>query len=128
MKVLLDTHTFLWWIDDAPNLSAKAREIVADAGNTIYISVASGWEIAIKTGIGRLQVEGDPERFFPEQFALNAFQTLSIQMSHVLHTVHLPFYHRDPFDRLLVSQSQIEDLPIVTRDPAIGHYEVETIW
>ena len=128
MKVLLDTHTFLWWIDDAPNLSAKAREILTDAGNTIYISVASGWEIAIKTGIGRLQVEGDPERFFPEQIALNAFQALPIQMSHVLHTVHLPFYHRDPFDRLLVSQSQFEDLPIVTRDPAIGHYEVETIW
>ncbi|MCJ7568470.1 MAG: type II toxin-antitoxin system VapC family toxin [Anaerolineales bacterium] len=128
MKVLLDTHTFLWWIDDAPNLSDKAREILTDAGNTIFVSVASGWEIAIKTGIGRLQVEGDPERLFPEQIARNAFQTLPIQMSHALHTVHLPYYHRDPFDRLLVSQSQIEDLPIVTRDPAIGHYEVETIW
>ncbi len=128
MRVLLDTHTFLWWIDNNPELSEVARSILADSQNEIFVSAASGWEIAIKSGLGRLSVEGDPERFFPEQMTLNSFQALPIEMSHALHTFHLPDHHRDPFDRLLISQSQIEELPLVTKDPSIGEYEVEIIW
>ncbi len=92
------------------------------------MSAASSWEIAIKSALGRLSVEGDPERFFPEQMTLNSFQALPIEMSHALHTFHLPDHHRDPFDRLLISQSQIEELPLVTKDPSIGEYEVGIIW
>ena len=128
MRVLLDTHTFLWWIDDNPVLSGVARDILADSQNEIFISAATGWEIAIKSALGRLSVEGDPERFFPEQMTLNSFQALPIEMSHALHTFHLPDHHRDPFDRLLISQCQIEELPLVTKDPSIGKYEVEIIW
>ena len=128
MRVLLDTHTFLWWIDNNPELSEVARSILADSQNEIFVSAASGWEIAIKSGLGRLSVEGDPERFFPEQMTLNSFQALPIEMSHALHTFHLPDHHRDSFDRLLISQSQIEELPLVTKDASIGEYEVEIIW
>jgi PIN domain nuclease of toxin-antitoxin system len=128
MRALLDTHTFLWWIDDNPELSEVARRILADSQNEIFVSAATGWEIAIKSALGRLDVEGDPERFFPEQMTLNSFQALPIEISHALHTYHLPDHHRDPFDRLLISQSQIEELPLITKDPSIGEYEVEIIW
>jgi len=128
MRALLDTHAFLWWIEDNPELSQVARDILADPQNEIFVSAATGWEIAIKSALGRLWVEGDPERFFPEQMTLNSFQALPIEMSHALHAFHLPVHHRDPFDQLLISQSQIEDLPLITKNPSMGEYEVEVIW
>jgi len=128
MRAFLDTHTFLWWIDDNPGLSEVALDILADSQNEIFVSAATGWEIAIKSALGRLGLEGDPERFFPEQMTLNSFQAHPIEISHALHTFHLPDHHRGPFDRLLISQSQIEELPLVTKDPSIGEYDVEIIW
>ena len=128
MRALLDTHTFLWWIDDSDELSHDARQIIENSENTILVSAAVGWEIAIKTGLGRLEIAEDPERFIPEQIARNSFGVMPIQMSHALHTHDLPDHHRDPFDRLLVSQSQMEGLPIITRDMVFKKYEVETFW
>jgi len=124
----LETHTFLWWITDSPELSQRARNAIGDSTNELYLSAASGWEIAIKTKLGRLGIAGDPEKLIPEQMALNAIDGLPVQMSHALHVFQLPDLHRDPFDRILIAQCQVEEIPIITRDPAISQYDVETIW
>ena len=128
MRLLLDTHAFLFWITDSDELSVRAREHIEDPENELYLSAVSGWEIAIKTKLNRLVLPGLPERVITEQMAYNHIQSLSIQMSHALNTFHLPQLHRDPFDRMLVAQSRVEEIPILTRDPAISQYEVETIW
>ena len=128
MKVLLDTHTFLWWITDHPKLSSRVREIIGDGNNELFVSAASGWEIAIKAQLGRLQLPDEPQRFILEQLSLNAIQSLPIQISHALHVFSLPNHHRDPFDRILISQAQLEGLPILTADPQIALYPVEVIW
>ncbi len=128
MRALLDTHTFLWWITGDPRLSRKVREIISDGENELFLSAASGWEIAIKAKLGRLQLPDAPERFIPEQMALNAIESLPIQMSHALHVYNLPDHHRDPFDRLLIVQAQLENFPILTADPRIARYSVKVIW
>jgi PIN domain nuclease of toxin-antitoxin system len=128
MKVLLDTHAFLWWITDSPKLSARAREVIQDSNNELFFSAASGWEIAIKAQLGRLQLPDNLEQFILEQLSLNAILVLPIQLRHALRVYTLPQYHRDPFDRILVAQSQIENLPILTTDTQITPYAVETIW
>jgi len=128
MNVLLDTHAFLWWIDDNPKLSPRAREIISDAGNVLFLSAASGWEIAIKARLGKLTLPDDLERFIADQLVANAFSSLPIQLSHALHVYTLPAHHRDPFDRILVAQSQLEDMPILTTDSQIAQYPVQVIW
>ena len=128
MRVLLDTHSFLWWITDDPRLSPRAREIMSDGGNQLFFSAASGWEIAIKARLGRLSLPEPLESFVPVQLAENSIEGLPVALSHALHVASLPDYHRDPFDRMLAAQSQLENLPILTGDPLIGRYSVETIW
>lgn len=128
MRLLLDTHAFLWWITDDPRLSEKGREIMGDGKNQLFLSAASGWEIAIKAKLGKLKVSDNLEHFIPEQVALNAIENLPIVLSHVLHVYTLPDYHRDPFDRLLISQAQLEGLPILTVDSQISQYPVEVLW
>jgi len=128
MKALLDTHTFLWWITDSPKLSSRVGEIISDGENELFLSAASGWEIAIKVQLGRLKVPEDLERFILEQLRINNIKGLPIEMSHALHMRSLPDYHRDPFDRMLVVQAQVENLPILTADPLISKYQVEVIW
>lgn len=128
MRAFLDTHTFLWWTADDPRLSKKARKIMADGRNELYLSAASGWEMAIKASLGRLQLGEDLERFVHEQMALNGIEALPVYMNHTLHVHALPDHHGDPFDRLLVAQAQLEGLPILTGDPQIARYEVETVW
>lgn len=128
MRVLLDTHTFLWWISNDTRLSSRARDIISNGNNELLLSAASGWEIAIKVRLGRLQLPYEPERFIPEQLVINAIQSLPIKISHALHTYSLPIYHRDPFDRIIIAQAQLEGLPILTSDPQIAKYKVEIIW
>jgi PIN domain nuclease of toxin-antitoxin system len=128
MRLLLDTHTFLWWIADDPRLSKKACEVIGDGKNQLFLSAASGWEIAVKARLGRLQMPDDLEHFILEQTALNAIENLPVILSHALHVYTLPDYHRDPFDRLLISQAQLEGLPILTADPQISQYSVEVVW
>jgi len=128
MRYLLDTHTFLWWITDDAKLSPTARGLIQDRGNNLYLSAASGWEIAIKTSLGRLEFVGDPEKVIPEQMSLNEIEGLPIQTTHALRVYVLPYHHRDPFDRLLVAQCQLEDLPIVTDDTEIAKYQVDVVW
>jgi PIN domain nuclease of toxin-antitoxin system len=128
VKILLDTHTFLWWIADDQRLSARAREIIEDGNNELFLSGATGWEITIKVQIGRLKLPVEPVQFILEQMRINAIQSLAIQMNHALHVYTLPQHHRDPFDRLLVAQSQLEGLPILSADSQLASYRVQLIW
>ena len=128
MRLLLDTHTFLWWITDQPSLSDQARSLIGETGNEIFFSAASAWEIGIKTALGKLSLRSPLEEFIPQQLALNAFQSLSVSVSHALRVAALPVIHRDPFDRLLVAQSQLENLPIISSDPLLPPYGVTVIW
>ncbi|TDA65686.1 MAG: type II toxin-antitoxin system VapC family toxin [Clostridia bacterium] len=128
MRALLDTHAFLWWITDDPQLSPKAREVISYGGNNLFLSAASGWEIAIKANLGKLQLPADIIPFVSEQLAINSIEPLPVRMDHALHVYTLPDFHRDPFDRLLVAQAQLENMPILTADPQIAQYPVEVIW
>jgi PIN domain nuclease of toxin-antitoxin system len=128
MKALLDTHAFLWWITDDPRLSSRVRELTGDSTNTLFLSAASGWEIAIKAQLGKLQLPDNLERYIADQLSLNGFESLPIQLRHALHVYTLPDLHRDPFDRILVAQSQLEQLPILTVDPQLARYGVDVIW
>lgn len=128
MRALLDTHSFLWWIMDDPRLSRRARSFIADGRNEIFFSAASGWEIGIKAQRNRLRLPDTPEGFVAEQLNVNGFQSLPILLSHALNVYELPEHHRDPFDRLLIVQSRLEDLPLITADQDIAKYDVEMIW
>lgn len=128
MKLLLDTHAFLWWIADDQKLSGRAREIISDGSNELFLSAAAGWEIAIKVQIGRLKLPEEPIRFILDQMRINAIQSLPIQMIHALHVSTLPQHHRDPFDRLLIAQAQLEGLPVLSSDHQLANYQVEVIW
>jgi PIN domain nuclease of toxin-antitoxin system len=128
MTVLLDTHAFLWMIVDDKRLSKRAREILTSADNDLLLSVASLWEMVLKSTAGKLRLQSDPAAFLSAMLAANQIRTLPISDRHVLWTAGLPELHRDPFDRLLVAQAQIERIPIVTSDPLIRKYAVKTIW
>jgi PIN domain nuclease of toxin-antitoxin system len=128
MKVLLDTHAFLWWITDDPKLSLRVRGIISDGENEVFISAATGWEIAIKAQIGRLKLPDEPRRFILEQLKINSMKSLPIEMRHALHISTLPIHHQDPFDRILIAQAQMEELPVLSADPQFGKYEVTIIW
>jgi PIN domain nuclease of toxin-antitoxin system len=126
--VLLDTHVFLWWNDGNPKLSKKVRQIMADPENTLVLSVASAWEIAIKAQLGKLRIPGNAATWVPNRAAHDHMVILPINLAHAVALESLPLHHRDPFDRILIVQSQIEKLPILTHDQAILAYHVEAIW
>ena len=128
MRLLLDTHAFLWWISDSLELSDDAREAIADGRNAPIFSVVSGWEIAIKADLGKLELPDPPAKFVNEQLTRNELEVLPIHLRHALNVYGLPDHHRDPFDRLLISQAVLERLPIVTADPEISRYPVEIVW
>jgi PIN domain nuclease of toxin-antitoxin system len=128
MRVLLDTQAFLWWVDDAPKLSKKARTAIGDPGNECLLSLATCWELATKLSLGKLRLPSAIERFIPEQLAANAFRQLAIDFRHVARVAVLPFHHRDPFDRLLAAQALEERCAIVPADPIFRKYGVERIW
>jgi PIN domain nuclease of toxin-antitoxin system len=129
MLALLDTNAFLWWVTDDYRLSEQAREVISDPGNTIFFSVASAWEIVIKTKLGKLPLPEPPETYIPSRVNYYGFQILPIEMKYVLHISKLENHHNDPFDRLLIAQSQVERLPIITVDKKISlYYDVAVIW
>ena len=128
MKVLLDTHAFLWWVNDDPQLSRQARRIIAASSNQIFLSAASAWEIAIKTALGRLMIAADPEEFVPEQMRMNGFEPMPIDLRHALQVGSLPAHHGDPFDRILIAQAAVEECTILSADPEIRRYSVRVAW
>ncbi|UCC52734.1 MAG: type II toxin-antitoxin system VapC family toxin [Anaerolineaceae bacterium] len=124
MNLLLDTHVFLWAVDDNPHLSPAAREAIVDGNNIVYVSAATAWEISIKRAIGKLRI---PESDYLEELRLHRFTPLSITTEHALAVENLPLVHKDPFDRMLIAQAQEEKLTIVTRDSRIKAYDVRVI-
>ncbi|MHB1100571.1 MAG: type II toxin-antitoxin system VapC family toxin [Burkholderiales bacterium] len=128
MRLLLDTHVFLWWVGNADELSAKAREVIGNPDNDCMLSTASSWEMAIKSSIGKLKLRQPVDRFIPEQLAANGFRQIDIRFCHVSALEILPFHHRDPFDRLLSVQARQENLLLVSADPIFDLYGVTRIW
>ncbi len=128
MRYLLDTHTFLWWNMDDAQLSSLAKDLIADGSNEIYVSAVTAWEIAIKTARGRLSLPEEPTRYIPNRMNLYGFLALPVQISHAVQVYTLPMHHANPFDRLLVAQSQIESMPLITLDADIRKYDVEVVW
>ncbi len=128
MRLLLDTHSYLWWTIDDRRLSERARSVIEDGRNEILVSVASAWELAIKATLGRITTPEPIDDFLPDSLVRNGFRPLAIELPHALRVSRLPMIHGDPFDRLLIAQALVEDVPIVTSDPAITRYDVETIW
>jgi PIN domain nuclease of toxin-antitoxin system len=128
MNLLLDTHAFLWFIDDNPKLSPTARTLIANADNRIYLSVASLWELAIKISLGKLRLAQPFEILVPQQLSLNRIDRLDIAVAHAAAVATLPFHHRDPFDRLLIAQAKAEAIPIVSSDAAFDAYPITRLW
>ena|SRR5687767_3044171 len=110
MKLLLDTHTFLWFIMGNPNLSANARAMIEDQANEKFLSVASLWETAIKVSIGKLALSAPFDTLIPQQLSANGFELLNLEVRHAAMLIDLPFHHRDPFDRLLIAQAVVEKM------------------
>ncbi len=128
MKLLLDTHSFLWFIGGDARLSPTARRLIEDVTNDVFLSVASLWEMAIKISLGRLQLAEPFETFIPQQLSLNRIGLLGITISHTAKVATLPFHHRDPFDRLLAAQAQVEQMPLASSDPAFDAYGITRLW
>ncbi len=128
MKLLLDTCAFLWIVADAPELSPRARDLFKDADNEVYLSAASAWEIAVKQGLGRLPLPDTPDRFVREMREAHGITALPIDEESALHVSRLPAIHRDPFDRMLVSQAIVHGLTILTPDALVAQYPARTTW
>lgn len=128
MRLLLDTHAFLWWIEDAPTLTRRAKAAIANPANECLLSLASCWEMAMKISLGKLRLPTDIERFVPQHLASNAFRQLAIDFRHIARIAALPFHHRDPFDRLLAAQALEDDCAIVSADQVFRKYGVKRIW
>jgi PIN domain nuclease of toxin-antitoxin system len=128
MKVLLDTQAFLWIISDAPELSKKAKKIFLDQENDHFLSLASILEMAIKSSLGKLKLKQPIEKFLPAQLQENSILQLDISFRHVVGVTSLPFHHRDPFDRLIISQAIQENLPILSCDEVFDAYNIQRLW
>lgn len=128
MKVLLDTQAFLWLIADTKQLSSNAKKIFLDSNSELFLSLASIWEIAIKISIKKLTLQQSFERFIPHQLQENNISQLHIDFRHLVKTLHLPFHHRDPFDRLIISQAMTEHFVILSNDNIFDKYEAKRIW
>jgi len=128
VKALLDTHAFLWWVTDNPKLSPTAKDFIIAPNNTIYLSAVSGWEMAIKWSIGKLTLPIQPDIFVKKQMEINNFTPLPIQMAHGLYVHELPEIHKDPFDRLLIAQSKLENLLLISADTVFQQYPVSLLW
>jgi PIN domain nuclease of toxin-antitoxin system len=125
---LLDTHAMIWFFQDDPRLSGTARSVIEDPANRKVISLATCWEIAIKVGLGKLNL-GEPTRPYLERaIALNNFELLAISLEHATEVEGLPQHHKDPFDRLLIAQAIVEGIPIISADAAFDNYPVRRIW
>ena len=128
MKLLLDTHTFLWFALNDPLLSERALKLITNPANDVFVSPASYWELAIKIGIGKYSLQQPVDTFFEDQLSENQFEILPIEPQHVAPLTTLPLHHRDPFDRLIIAQAMIENIPIVSADSAFDSYPVTRIW
>jgi PIN domain nuclease of toxin-antitoxin system len=128
VKLLLDTHAFLWFIEGNDKLSDEAKRLIEEDGNTRFLGVGSLWEMAIKVSIGKLEVPLPFTRLVREHVEGNAIEQLAVEAEHLDVQRALPFHHRDPFDRLIIVQAREEAMPIVGKDEAFEDYNVELLW
>lgn len=128
MNVLLDTHALLWWLFDDPRLSGNARKVIASPDSAVFISSASVWEIATKYRLGKLPEAREAVENLPQLLLLNRMEELPISAAHALAAGLLPTEHRDPFDRMLIAQAQLESMPVVTTDAQFQGHKIQIIW
>ena len=127
MKLLLDTQCWLWMQASPERFASRARDIVDDPDNVLLLSPVSAWEIASKYAAGLLTLPVAPEEYVPSRMKSSGVDALALQHSHALQVAKLPWHHRDPFDRLLIAQAQVEGLPILSADPQLAAYDVELL-
>ncbi|MBF0493421.1 MAG: type II toxin-antitoxin system VapC family toxin [Deltaproteobacteria bacterium] len=123
MKLLLDTHTLLWATSDEKKLSTEIRDQIANPGNIVFVSLVSLWELRIKESIKKINLP----RHFYQSLIPAGYEILSLTLAHLEAYAHLPLYHRDPFDRMLVAQAKLEQLVLLTRDPELEKYDVHLL-
>jgi PIN domain nuclease of toxin-antitoxin system len=128
MKLLLDTHVLIWLVEGSDNLSQAARQAIEDEKNSLHLSIASLWEMTIKMTLGKLQLEMSIDRIVESYILPSGMEIIPIHLNHLLVLRDLPLHHRDPFDRLLISQSQSEKLTLVSGDRVFGDYPVQILW
>jgi PIN domain nuclease of toxin-antitoxin system len=128
VKLILDTHTFLWFVTDDPLLSANAKALIADPTNEVVISPASYWEVAIKVSIGKYPLAVPFEQFFTQGIDGNDFSILPVEIRHAAVLASLPMHHKDPFDRMIASQAIAEQIAVVSVDTAFDSYSVTRLW
>ncbi len=127
MKLLLDTHTFLWFVNDNFKLSNHLKDLIEDESNLSYLSIASLWEMSIKYNLGKLKLDPNYEEFVKREVTTSSIRLLAVELEHLRVNATIPFYHRDPFDRLIIAQSIAENLPIISVDSAFDKYSVTLI-
>lgn len=128
MRILLDTQVFLWFIAGNQKLPLPDRNMIADFDNELYLSIASLWEIAIKVTIGKLELLEPFEELIPKELSKHEIKILPIEIKHLVKIIQLPIHHRDPFDRLIIAQGNVEDYPIISADSVFKAYPVNVIW
>lgn len=128
MKVLLDTHAFLWLVDGDSRLSQRAKEIFLAEENALFLSAASLWEIAVKLSLGKLELAKDWADVVTSEMSSNRIQWLPVELVHCAELSKLPFHHRDPFDRMLISQAVCENMAVLSRDPVFSDYPIQIEW
>lgn len=128
MRFLLDTHTFIWFVIDNPKLSPRVKKLIEDDRNEKLLSIASIWEMGIKHSTGKLSFNLPFEIFILWQLSINDFEILDIQLRNSFVVATLPFHHRDPFDRILIAQAMVEEIPILSADSAFDAYSIERLW
>jgi PIN domain nuclease of toxin-antitoxin system len=128
MKYLLDTMVWLWSVGPSKTIGAAGLEILASSEEDIYLSAASSWEIAIKTGLGKFQLPESPNRYVPKRLAAQGIRSLSVNLDHSLRVYDLPSHHADPFDRMIIAQAMVEGMTVLTSDRVFEKYPIDVIW
>ena len=128
MKLLLDTHTFIWWAGELEKLPKRVITACGNSDNSLILSVVSVWEVKIKIQLGKLNLDLPLKTMIENQQQTNSLQILHVNLAHVLALDSLPFHHKDPFDRLLIAQAKVEDAFLVSRDTAFSNYPVKLLW
>ncbi|MDM8536679.1 type II toxin-antitoxin system VapC family toxin [Desulfobacterales bacterium HSG17] len=127
MEIFFDTHVFLWWILEDDRISDRAAQLISNGRNRLYWSAASSWEVTIKYSLGKLNLPEKPEKFFPAQFLQNQIYSLPVNDTHAFKVGTLPMHHKDPFDRLLIAQSMVENITLLSDDQYLHLYDVNII-
>jgi len=128
VRLLLDTHVWLWWLTNPDRLSRPADAALRSPDNRLHLSPASTWELVVKSATGRLEIEGSVGALLEEAIIASGVQPLPIEHSHALQLAQLPPHHRDPFDRMLIAQAQVDRLVLVSADRRLADYDVEILW